>query len=65
MYSPQVSMDVFAGFRMTCLKEEVLREPAIQVVDSHAIISSTDTIKVPSHTSTHHLSFMHSCLAEV
>ena len=31
---------------MKCMKADVLVEPAIQVVDQHSTISSSDTIKV-------------------
>ncbi len=37
---------VRAGFKMKCMKSDVLVEPAIQVVDQHSTISSSDTIKV-------------------
>jgi hypothetical protein len=40
---------VFEGFKMSCMREDVLREPAIQVVDRHSTISSADTIKVCLH----------------
>lgn len=34
------------GYKMNSMREDVLREPSIQVVDRQSTISSTDTIKV-------------------
>ena len=36
------------GFKMRCMKEEVLREAAVTVVDEYSLISSADVIKVMS-----------------
>ena len=35
---------------MNCMKADVLREPAIEVIDHQSIISSSDTIKVKGKT---------------
>ncbi len=35
-----------SGFKMSCMKEEVLRDASVTVVDPYSIISSSDTIKV-------------------
>ncbi len=34
------------GFKMSCMKEEVLRDASVTVVDQYSIISSSDTVKV-------------------
>ena len=49
-----------AGFKMKCMKSDVLAEPAIQVVDHHSTISSSDTIKVQACL--HNLAFDHTHL---
>lgn len=34
------------GFRMSCMKDEVLNEASVDLIDSFAVISSSDTFKV-------------------
>ena len=36
----------FLGFKMSCLKDEVLVEPTIKLVDEYCLISTSDVIKV-------------------
>ena len=36
----------FLGFEMSCLKDEVLVEPTIKLVDEYCLISTSDVIKV-------------------
>ena len=36
----------FLGFKMSCLKDEVLVEPTIKLVDEYCIISTSDIIEV-------------------
>ena len=38
------------GFCMSCIKEEVLSEACVDLIDSFSIISSSDTFKVSSLT---------------
>ena len=34
---------------MSCIKEEVLNEASVDLIDSYSIISSSDTFKVSRH----------------
>ena len=36
----------FLGFKMSCLKDDVLVEPTIKLVDEYCLISTSDVIKV-------------------
>ena len=36
----------FLGFKMSCLKDEVLLEPTIKLVDEYCLISTSNVIKV-------------------
>ena len=36
----------FLGFKMSCLKDEVLVEPTIKLVDEYCLISTSEVIKV-------------------
>lgn len=35
-----------SGFRMSCIRDEVLNEAAVDLVDRFSVISSSDTFKV-------------------
>ena len=37
---------VWVGFKMSCLKDEAIKEPYITVVDEYSLISSSDVVKV-------------------
>ena len=36
----------FLGFKMSCLKDEVLLEPTVKLVDEYCLISTSDVVKV-------------------
>ena len=40
---------IIIGFCMSCIKEEVLNEASVDLIDSFSIISSSDTFKVSRH----------------
>ncbi len=42
----QVVIITAIGFSMSCIKDEVISEASVDLIDSFSIISSTDTFKV-------------------
>ena len=37
---------LLTGFRMSCMRDEILSEAAVDLVDRYSVISSSDTFKV-------------------
>ena len=51
------SVGVASGFKMSCMKREILREASVQCMEESTIISSTHTLKVCSLTPQYIMAF--------